>query len=71
MSEILSILIVYFLIEKVKNIVQVLQPEIQKRKIDYVKHKHVFLGFLRHLKQRALGRLLNENGEIDKVTIEK
>ncbi|XP_030932662.1 sodium/calcium exchanger NCL-like [Quercus lobata] len=49
---------------------QVLQPKIQKRKIDYVKHKHVFLGFLKHLKKRALGRLLDENGEPDRVTIE-
>ncbi|XP_050247450.1 sodium/calcium exchanger NCL-like isoform X2 [Quercus robur] len=50
---------------------QVLQPRIQKRKIDYVKHKHLFLGILKHLKKRALGRLLNENGEPDKETIEK
>ena len=71
MSEILSILIVYFLIEKVKNIVQVLQPWIQERKIAYVKHKHVIIAFLRHLKKHALGRLLNENGEPDEEIIEK
>uniref|UniRef100_A0A2N9FNB3 EF-hand domain-containing protein n=1 Tax=Fagus sylvatica TaxID=28930 RepID=A0A2N9FNB3_FAGSY len=50
---------------------QVLQPWIQRRKIAYVKHKHVILGVLRHLKQHALGRLLGEDGEPDKVTIEK
>ena len=71
MSEILSILMVYFLIEKFKNIVQVLQPWIQKRKIDYVKQKHVILGFLRHLKKHALGRLLKKNGEPDEDIIEK
>ena len=71
MSKILSILIVYLLIEKVKNIVQVLQPWIQERKIAYVKHKHVILAFLRHLKKHALGRLLNENGEPDEEIIEK
>ena len=71
MSEILSELMVYFLIEKFKNIVQVLQPWIQKRKIFYVKHKHVILGLLRNLKKQALGRLLNENGEPDKGIIDK
>ncbi|KAM3696725.1 hypothetical protein ACB098_06G060800 [Castanea mollissima] len=71
MSEILSILIVYFLIEKVKNIVQVLQPWIQRRKIDYVKYKHVILKFLEHLRKRSLGRLLREDGEPDLETIKK
>ncbi|KAK4576612.1 hypothetical protein RGQ29_027240 [Quercus rubra] len=50
---------------------QVLQPWIQERKIAYVKHKHVILAFLRHLKKHALGRLLNENGEPDEEIIEK
>ena len=71
MSEILSILIVYFLIEKVKNIVQVLQPWIQRRKIEYVKFKHVILGFLEHLIKHSLGRLLREDGEPDLVIIKK
>nr|POF23557.1 hypothetical protein CFP56_50152 [Quercus suber] len=53
------------------SIYQVLRPWIQKRKIDYVKHKHVILGFLRHLGKHALGRLLREDGEPDKGTIEK
>ncbi|KAF3965916.1 hypothetical protein ACB098_06G080100 [Castanea mollissima] len=50
---------------------QVLQPWIQKRKIAYVKHKHLILGFLTHLKKHALGRLLDKNGEPDKGNIEK
>lgn len=50
---------------------QVLQPWIQKRKIDYVKHKHFILGFLRHLKKHSLGKLLNDNGEPDEGIIKK
>ncbi|XP_040989759.1 sodium/calcium exchanger NCL-like [Juglans microcarpa x Juglans regia] len=50
---------------------QVVQPWIQKRKIAYVKHKHVILGLLRHLRQRALGRLLRDDGEPDRDVIEK
>ena len=50
---------------------QVLQPWIQRRKLAYVRHKHVILGLLRHLKQRALGRLLKEDGSPDTETIEK
>ncbi|KAK7244211.1 hypothetical protein RIF29_39030 [Crotalaria pallida] len=50
---------------------QIFQPWIQRRKLSYVKHKHVILGLLRHLKQRALGRLLKDNGEPDVEIIEK
>ncbi|MED6218769.1 hypothetical protein PIB30_029738 [Stylosanthes scabra] len=50
---------------------QVFQPWIQRRKLEYVRHKHVILGFLRHLKQRSLGRLLKENGEPDREVIAK
>lgn len=50
---------------------QVLQPWIQRRKLAYVRHKSVILGLLKHLKQRALGRLLKEDGNPDTVTIEK
>jgi len=51
--------------------VQIFQPWIQRRKLEYIKHKHVILGFLTHLKKRALGRLLNDNGEPDKEVIRK
>nr|POE55696.1 hypothetical protein CFP56_27732 [Quercus suber] len=50
---------------------QVLRPWIQERKIDYVKHKHVILGFLRNLKKHSLGRLLDENSEPDEGIIAK
>nr|XP_023896594.1 sodium/calcium exchanger NCL-like [Quercus suber] len=50
---------------------RVLRPWIQERKIDYVKHKHVILGFLRNLKKHSLGRLLDENSEPDEGIIAK
>ncbi|KAL4619527.1 hypothetical protein ACB092_06G085600 [Castanea dentata] len=50
---------------------KVLQPWIQSKKIDYVKHKHFILAFLRHLRRHAMGRLLREDGEPDKEFIEK
>ncbi|KAE9621620.1 hypothetical protein Lal_00032428 [Lupinus albus] len=50
---------------------QIFQPWIQRRKLSYVKHKHVILGLLKHLKQHALGRLLTDNGEPDVKIIEK
>jgi hypothetical protein len=54
-----------------ENVVQVLQPWIQRRKFAYVKHKHVIVGLLQHLKKRALGRLLKDNGELDEGVVEK
>ncbi|GAV64038.1 Na_Ca_ex domain-containing protein/EF_hand_5 domain-containing protein [Cephalotus follicularis] len=42
---------------------QVFQPWIQRRRIAYAKHKHVISGILKHLKMRALGRLLTDDGE--------
>ncbi|XP_027343951.1 sodium/calcium exchanger NCL1 isoform X2 [Abrus precatorius] len=50
---------------------QIFQPWIQRRKLEYIKHKHVILGLLRHLKKRALGRLLREDGEPDEDVIRK
>ncbi|CAO2833334.1 unnamed protein product [Amaranthus hypochondriacus] len=41
---------------------QVFQPWIQERKLDYVKHKRVMTGFLKHLKMHALGKLCNHDG---------
>ena len=67
MSE-LSILMVNFLIVKVKNIVQVLQPSIQTRKIAYVKYMLVILELLKKL---APGMQLMENGEPNIDIIEK
>ncbi|XP_030550188.1 sodium/calcium exchanger NCL-like [Rhodamnia argentea] len=52
-------------------IYQVVQPWIQKRRLAYVEHKHVVLGFLRHLRTRALGRLLTDDGELNKDVVEK
>ncbi|KAK4255859.1 hypothetical protein QN277_008798 [Acacia crassicarpa] len=50
---------------------QVFQPWIQRRRLAYVKHKHVILGVLKHLRQQALGRLLKEDGEPDREIIKK
>lgn len=40
------------------------------RRIDFAKHRHVMSGVLKHLRQRALGRLLDDDGEpnIDVIT---
>lgn len=59
------------LLHELRKFVQVFQPWIQRRKLAFVKHKHVIFGLLRHLKQQALGRLLTENGEPDREIIEK
>ncbi|KAJ4975791.1 hypothetical protein NE237_000897 [Protea cynaroides] len=45
--------------------VQVFQPWIQKRKLAYVKHKHVISGILKDLKARSVGRLLTDKGQPD------
>ena len=59
MFEILSILMFHFLIGKVRNVVQVLQPLIQRRKIEYVKLKRIILKLLsRYLKKYGPGMLL-------------
>lgn len=50
---------------------QIFQPWIQRRKLDYIKHKHVIVGLLRHLKMRSLGRLLKDDGQPDKDIIRK
>lgn len=51
--------------------VQIFQPWIQRRKLEYIKHRHVILGLLRHLKMHSLGRLLRDDGEPDKEVIRK
>ncbi|KAK1554761.1 hypothetical protein Q3G72_016926 [Acer saccharum] len=50
---------------------QVFQPTIQSRRIAFAKHKHVVSGVLKHLRQRALGRLLNDQGEPNIDVIKK
>ncbi|XP_021989277.1 sodium/calcium exchanger NCL [Helianthus annuus] len=42
---------------------QVYQPTLQKRHLDFAKHKHVRSRILKYLKKRALGRLVDSNGE--------
>ncbi|XP_009604315.1 sodium/calcium exchanger NCL-like [Nicotiana tomentosiformis] len=50
---------------------QVFQPWIQTRRLDYVKHKHVISGILKHLKKHALGRLFTDHGTPNIQVIEK
>ncbi|XP_057795925.1 sodium/calcium exchanger NCL-like [Salvia miltiorrhiza] len=42
---------------------QVFQPWIQKRRLDFVKHKHVMAGILKHFDSSPLGKLSTEDGE--------
>ncbi|KAK8712307.1 hypothetical protein V6N13_147547 [Hibiscus sabdariffa] len=50
---------------------QVFQPWVQRRRLEYVKHKHVISGILRHLRKQAFGKLLNEDGEPNTEMIKK
>ncbi|KAJ4975951.1 hypothetical protein NE237_001057 [Protea cynaroides] len=50
---------------------QVFQPWIQKRKLAYVKHKHVISGILKDLKARSVGRLLTDKGQPDVEVIKR
>ncbi|CAL5390757.1 unnamed protein product [Camellia sinensis] len=50
---------------------QVFQPWIQRRRLAYVKDKHVILGFLKYLKMRALGRFIKDNGDLNTEIVEK
>ncbi|KAL5729967.1 hypothetical protein ACHQM5_002854 [Ranunculus cassubicifolius] len=52
-------------------IYQVCQPWIQVRKLNFVRHKHVIAGALRHLKNHELGRLVGDDGEADLDFIKK
>nr|XP_043621264.1 sodium/calcium exchanger NCL-like [Erigeron canadensis] len=44
-------------------IYQVVQPKLQRRRLAFAKHKHVRSRFLKYLKKRALGRLLDDQGK--------
>ncbi|XP_043689478.1 sodium/calcium exchanger NCL-like [Telopea speciosissima] len=50
---------------------QVFQPWTQKRKLAYVKHKHVISKILKHLKMHSLGRLLTDEGLPNTEVIKK
>lgn len=64
----LDLLLVYL---NPKYLMQVFQPWIQRRRIDYAKHRHVISGVLKHLKMRAIGRLLTNRGEPNREVIDK
>lgn len=50
---------------------QVYQPNIQKRRLDFAKHKHVRSGILSYLKTNAFGGLLNDHGQPDQDVLYK
>ncbi|KAJ0101037.1 hypothetical protein Patl1_04780 [Pistacia atlantica] len=49
----------------------VFHPWIKEKRLAYAKHRHVISGFLKHLRNHALGKLLNDRGEPDKDVIKK
>lgn len=51
--------------------VQVFQPWVQKRRLEYIKHRHVMSGVLKHLKMRALGRLCTDDGRPNEEVLTK
>lgn len=50
---------------------QIFQPWIQRRRLAYAKHKHVISGILRHAQMQSLGRLLDDNGNVNEGVIRK
>ncbi|KAD2394449.1 hypothetical protein E3N88_41426 [Mikania micrantha] len=52
-------------------IYQVYQPNIQKRRITFAKHKHVSSGILRYLKSNAFGRLVDDQGQLNREVLYK
>ncbi|KAK1414338.1 hypothetical protein QVD17_30082 [Tagetes erecta] len=52
-------------------IYQVYQPNIQKRRLAFAKHKHVRSGILRYLKTNAFGRLLDDQGQPNRDVLYK
>ncbi|KAH6835488.1 sodium/calcium exchanger family protein / calcium-binding EF hand family protein [Perilla frutescens var. hirtella] len=50
---------------------QVFQPKIQKRRLAYVKHKHVMAGLLKHWNTSALGELSTEDGKPNEEALKK
>ncbi|GJX30077.1 sodium/calcium exchanger NCL-like protein [Tanacetum coccineum] len=50
---------------------QVYQPTLQKRHLDFAKHKHVRSRILKFLKMRALGRLVDSHGEPNREVLAK
>ncbi|MFS7994562.1 putative EF-hand domain, sodium/calcium exchanger membrane region, EF-hand domain pair [Helianthus anomalus] len=52
-------------------IYQVYQPNIQKRRLAFAKHKHVRSGILRYLKTNAFGGLLDDQGHLNREVLHK
>ncbi|PWA66615.1 calcium-binding EF-hand family protein [Artemisia annua] len=52
-------------------IYQVIQPNIQKRRIAFAKHKHLRSGFLKNLKIDQFGRLLDDHGQLNEEVLKR
>lgn len=50
---------------------QVFQRQIQLRRLKYWEKRRVIFGFLRHVKKRAIGRLMKDDGEVDTEIVDK
>lgn len=50
---------------------QVFQRQIQVRRMKYWEKRRVIFGFLRHVKKRAIGKLMKDDGEVDTEIVDK
>ena len=52
---------IYILLNVYKNL-QIFEPWIQKRRLEFVKHKNLILSILQHVQKHALGNILTADG---------
>lgn len=52
---------IYILLNVYKTL-QIFEPWIQKRRLEFVKHKNLILSILQHVQKRALGNILTADG---------
>ncbi|TVU33245.1 hypothetical protein EJB05_25036, partial [Eragrostis curvula] len=50
---------------------QIFQPWIQRRRLEYARHKHVMSGLLTHVQTHAFGRIFHDDGTPNVPVIEK
>lgn len=52
---------IYILLNVYKTL-QIFEPWIQKRRLEFVKHKNLILSILQHVQKHALGNILTADG---------
>ena len=52
-------------------LLEMFEPSIQKRRLEYIKHEHLVVDVLRHVQKHALGRLLTEDGSPNVIAIRR